>query len=261
MVQILLVQMAKNFHMSVFKFIGSIGILGGSIILALFVFDNQPILIQSLESKTQENKPVYNKISYISIGKKDVWMMNQSHDGVEAKKDKWDRVAIVVDKSKKPMDAIFLQLPPGELEWNDKLFENKINYKVSCFMCHSNGPRVIRHDQNGNNISLKSKVKIFFWNLKIKSYGLIIENSEQLALDANLEVPFRHRQSADNEELKVKSCTVCHSGEDKWIDRNKLFRQNNISIKFMIENKIMPPPGFSISQSDAKELKKFLRGL
>lgn len=253
--------LVTSIFMIVIKFLTSIFLLGGLFSVAHLVFTNEPIVIQSLESKTIDNNPVYNKIAFSSVGQKDIWMMNQSHHRIKADKNKWDRLAIVVDKEKSPTEATFLQLPPGELVWNDNLMKQNINFKVSCFMCHSNGPRAIRPNYKDYNVPLLSKAKVFIWNLKIKSYGLIKENPKQLTLDEKLEVPFRHRYSADNIELNVKSCNQCHSGENKLFYRNKLTRQNNISIKFMIENKIMPPPGFSISKNDLKEIKKFIRGI
>lgn len=250
-----------SLFMTAMKYLCSIVTSGGAIIMLLLIFDDGPVFIQSLESKTLDNSPVYNKISFQSSGQKDIWMMNQSHHGSKTAKDKWDRLAIVVDKNKNPVEATFLQLPPGDLVWDDNLMKQKMNFKVSCFMCHSNGPRAIRPNYNEFDIPLLSKAKVFIWNLRIKSYGLIKENPKQFAIDEKLAVPFRHRLPVDNIELNVKSCTKCHSGENTWLYRNKLTRQNNISIKFMIENKIMPPPGFSISENDVKELNKFIRGI
>lgn len=247
--------------MTAIKYLFSIAGLGGSILLALIIFDDEPILIQSLESMTVKNGPVFNKIYFQSFSDKDIWMMNQSHHGLQASNHKWDRLAIIVDKSKSPKEATFLQLPPGELKWNDNLMTQKINYKVSCFMCHANGPRAIRPNYKDFDMPIVSKARVLLWNLKIKSYGLVNENPEQVNEDQNLATPFKHRSSADNIELNVKSCTQCHNGDNSWPARNKLTRQNNIAIKFMLENKIMPPPGFSITASDLKEIDKFIRGL
>ena len=246
--------------MDAVKYLCSLIILGGATLGLLLSLNDEPIFIQSLESKTIEDGPVYNKISFQKNGNKDIWMMNQSHHGPKADPEKWDRLAIIVDHAKSPKEATFLQLPPGELIWDESLMKQKINFSVSCFMCHANGPRAIRPHDKDFQLPLLSKAKVLIWNLRIKSYGLIQVNPEQKNLDANLEVPFRHPHPADNAELQVESCTQCHSGKNSWFQRNKLTRQNMISIKFMLENKIMPPSGFSVSKGDMNEIKKFIRG-
>jgi len=214
-----------------------------------FIMDNEPIVIQSLESKNPNGGPVYNKIKFFPGFDKDIWMMNQSHQGLGAESQQWDRLAIIVDKTGKQKSAKFLQLPPGELKWSEDLLKQNINFKISCFMCHSNGPRAIR-----------TQTKIFFWNLRIKTYGRILEDKEQATLDQSLKIPFRHRTAIDNEELNVKSCTKCHS-EGGLFRRGFLTRQNMMTIKFMIENEIMPPKGFSLSGEDKNQIKNFILGL
>ena len=246
--------------MSASKLLCSFILIGGGIYLSLPLFDHGPILIQSLESKTVENKPVYNQISLQSTDKKDVWMMNQSHHGLKADQKKWDRLAIIVNKETNPNEVTFLQLPPGKLEWNDDLLKKKVEYKVSCFMCHSNGPRVIRPDEKEVKVSFSKKVKIAMWNLKIKTYGAMKESKVQVLFDKTSVVPFRYPYSLDNEKLELKSCTKCHNGGSDLFSRNQLTRQNIIAIKFMVENKMMPPLGFSVSEHDRKELNKFIKG-
>jgi len=98
------------------------------------------------------------------------------------------------------------------------------------------------------------------WNFKIKTYGVMKESKEQALFDKISVVPFRYPYSLDNEKLELKSCTKCHSGEKGLFSRNQLTRQNVIAIKFMVENKLMPPLGFSISKYDQKELIKFIKG-
>jgi hypothetical protein len=236
----------------------SILITGGSMILTFLSCGQNPILIQSLESKTVDGHPVFNKITYIKKGQKDIWMMNQSHHGQMANEKKWDRLAIIVDKESR--STRFLQLPAGKLEWDDHLIQKEMNFKVSCFMCHANGPRAIRPNNLAFKLSLLTKTKIFLWNLRIKSYGPLKESSLHTLADKKLTIPFRFHAPLDNEKLNIKSCTRCHNGDNMWPYRNKLTRQNVIAIEFMLENKIMPPPGFHISEGDKKELKQFLRG-
>ena len=160
--------MPKNIFMTVISYLSSSILVGGLIGFAL-LFDETSVLIQSRESKTLDDKPVYNQISYFTNKKQDVWMMNQSHHGLKAELQEWDRLAIVIDKNKSPKEVTFLQLPPGELKWEEGLIKQKINYKVSCFMCHSNGPRAIRPDDKSLQVSTFSKAKIFVWNLRINN--------------------------------------------------------------------------------------------
>ena len=121
-----------------------------------------PVLFQSLESKTVTGEAVYNKIKWFSDSDKDIWMMSQSHNGPQFPEEKWDRLAIIVDKKYKT--AQFLQLKPGPLQWTEDLVSQQVPYRVSCFMCHANGPRAIRPTGS----SLFAEAKILLWNFKIK---------------------------------------------------------------------------------------------
>lgn len=225
-----------------------------------FIIDNEPITIQSLESKNPTGGPVYNKIKFFPGFDKDIWMMNQSHQSLGAESQQWDRLAIIVDKTGKQKTAKFLQLPPGELKWSEGLLKQNIDFKISCYMCHSNGPRAIRPDKVSLGLDLKTQAKIFFGNLRIKTYGQILENKEQATLDQSLKIPFRHRMAIDNEELNIKSCTKCHS-DGGFLKRGFLRRQNMMTIKFMIDNEIMPPKGFSLNSEDKNQIKNFILGL
>jgi hypothetical protein len=225
-------------------------------ILTSYVFmDQDSVLIQSWESKTKDQLPVFNRIKYIPGFTREIWMMNQSHHGSSAPGANWDRLAIVIDSNK---EAQFLQLPPGELEWKEEYLQKGIGNKVSCFMCHSNGPRAIRPDPNFK-LSLKEKVKITLWNLRIKTYRRIKEAPIHKIQDKALKIPFRNRAKFDNEELNIASCTRCHS-EDSLVQRGPLTRQNFLSIRFMLEKKLMPPPGFEITSQDKLRLHNFLLG-
>ena len=236
-------------------------ILGCSYLSSSKVFDSQPVFITSLESKTVEGFPVYNQIYYKSESNQDIWMMKQSHDGPKLAIHKWDRLAIIVNKQTHPKTALFLQLPPGELEWDDSLKSKGIEYKVSCFLCHSNGPRSIRADEN-SNLKFKDKLKVFFWNFKIKLYGVIVEDPLHAKLDKRLKIPFRLHSKIENEELKIQSCLNCHNADAKsgFFNRNLLTRQNLISIDFMLKNGFMPPPAHKINSKDQELLEDFLRG-
>ena len=181
--------------------------------------------------------------------------MNQSHFGLNAEKNKWERLAIVIEDKK----ASFYQIEPGPLEWSEDLIKKQVTYRATCFMCHNNGPRAIRPDYDKLNISWADRVKILFWNLKIKSYGRILPSEEMLQADQNRKVPFRHPSDLDNQELKVATCIKCHN-DNGLIARGFLKRQQAGTIEFMIEHKIMPPPGFSISEKELRQVKDFVAG-
>ncbi len=221
--------------------------------------DDHEIFIESEESKTMSGNAVFNKIKWIRLEGKDVWMMNQSHHGPSLKKEAWDRLAIVVDKTITPKSVKFYQLEPGPLEWNGN--QKKKPFKVACFMCHSNGPRAIRPNYSStfSPTGLKDRLKIYMWNLRIKSYGMVSEHSSHTKLDKKLIPPFRWRGQYENEILKVKTCMRCHK-ESGFMARGTLKRQNVPTIKFMVERGHMPPLGFSLSQNEKKELERFLKG-
>lgn len=219
--------------------------------LYLVISDEQEVLIESFESKTIADQPVYNQIKYFSFKDKDVWMMKQSHHGFEYEKNKWDRLAIVVSKGQQGKTAEFMQLPPGDLVWSDDLPKHRIENRVACYMCHSNGPRAIRPaDSTEAQLNWNEKVKIFFWNLKIKSYGQMSSEGQ---------APFRYQGKLENDKLIVKVCLYCHS-EGHFYSRGFLKRQNAAAIQFMLKNKIMPPLGFSISEKEEKQIENFIVG-
>lgn len=213
------------------------------------------ITFQSLESKSTNSQAVFNTIKYFKKGDKDIWMMNQSHQGLNTSKDKVDRLAIVVEANK----VNFYQFEPGDLEWDDKLLSKKIGFRVSCFICHSNGPRAIRPDEQGFKLSWANKIKIFMWNLRIKSYGPLVESELQKANDLKMTVPFKHRSNFDNELLEIATCKKCHNN-DSWFSRGNLTRQNSVTISFMIKNKLMPPLGFHLTPSEKKSIEDFVNG-
>lgn len=243
-------------------------ILGFLGLLLVLLYDKQEIVIESQESKTTSGGSVFNKIKWFQFKDKDIWMMNQSHhghhghhgsNGSDTFNSSWDRLAIVVDKSVSPKTARFYQFEPGPLEWKENLPQK--SYKVSCFMCHSNGPRVIRpnFDSTFNLTSMKDRLKIMVWNLRIKSYRRMTLNKKHDEIDSGLKVPVRFRGSFENESLKVATCIKCHK-ESGFFARGPLLRQNISTIKFMVEAGHMPPFGFQLSSAEKLELEKFLMG-
>ncbi|MGE0527579.1 MAG: cytochrome c [Bdellovibrionales bacterium] len=228
-------------------------------LLVVVTHGDQEVLIESHESRTTANGPVFNRIKWIPLPGRDVWMMNQSHHGLDAPAGSWDRLAIVVDKTRSPKTARYYQLPPGTLEWRENLPET--SFRVSCFMCHNNGPRIIRPSRVSQAafLGLGDRLKMSYWNLRIKLYGRVIPHEIHDERDPSLHPPFRLRSSYENEPLKVAACTKCHK-EEGWFARGSLRRQQLTTIRFMVNNGYMPPLGFGLSAKERQELQFFLKG-
>ena len=128
-------------------------------------------------------------------------------------------------------------------------------------MCHSNGPRAIRPNYASpfNEVSLREKLKITYWNIRIKSYGRVIPHADHEIADKNLVRPFKFRSSYENEALKVATCIKCHKNSG-FLARGELKRQNMPTIKFMLERGNMPPIGFSMSIEEKQQIQHFLAG-
>lgn len=205
----------------------------------LYSFLTAPILFQSAESLTTEGGPVFNEISWKYENGKEVWSMRQSHGGKNLPKEKWDSLAIEMNKK-----ATFLQFKPGTKE--------RIEYKVSCFMCHSNGPRAIRPVRG--SLSFPDEIKVNLLNLRIKMYGRI----KAADLPQIGKIPFRHSGKVSNSPLTLSRCTNCHK-EDGYFARGELTRQNAITISYMVGKEHMPPIG-KLSETEEKYLEDFLNG-
>ena len=222
--------------------------------------DEDSIVIESLESRTQEDLPVYNEIKWLPGKGRDVWMMNQSHVGSHAQAGQWERLAIVVDKTKSPKVAKFYQLQAGELEWKEDLPEAP--KRVSCYMCHANGPRAIRPNFASSDATLTGwqKAKIAFWNARIKSYGRVVADPSMSVGVPNANgFPFRLEGKFENKSLKVKTCQLCHK-EDGFLARGELKGQHFMAIKFMVDSGQMPPLGIPLSKEEREEIDRFLKG-
>ncbi|WP_413944489.1 hypothetical protein [Bdellovibrio sp. HCB-162] len=225
------------------------------------VNDTKPVVIESEESKTKDLTSVFNEIRWIPGKDQDVWMMNQSHFGRHPGADKWERLAIVIDKTQKPMVARYYQLEPGALVWEKDLPQKRVEYRASCFICHNNGPRALRPLSESAEASLKwpDRLKIQLWNLRIKTYGRIRYSPEHDQEDSSLRVPFGYHTKEDRDELKVKTCIYCHN-ESGFLARGFLQRQQTGTIASLVQRGEMPPPGFSLSEKEKYELQDFLRG-
>lgn len=226
--------------------------------LIILQTDDQEVLIQSQESKTVDEQAVFNRIKWFRWKNKDVWMMNQSHHGLQASADQWDRLAIVVDHDAKPKTAKFYQLTPGKLEWQAEPIQERA-FKMSCFMCHSNGPRSIRPERSGLGLSWKDEFKIAMMNLRIKTYGRIVLHPDHQKNDPFLEVPARLQSPFENEKLELITCNRCHQ-ESGFFARGKLLRQNIPTMQFLTEAGHMPPIGFGLSQEEKRKLRRFFEG-
>lgn len=219
-----------------------------AVVLALT--DAAPVLIQSQESKTGEDRPVFNRISFQPGRDRDVWMMQQSHQGLTGDADLWDRIAIVVQHDAR-RTAEFYQLEPGALVFDQD--EKAVAKKAQCFMCHPNGPRAIRPDQTNSQVKLTrwDRFRVQIWNLRIKTYGRVVAPVQ------NLEADFRMQSKPANELLTVTACTRCHS-DDGLVRRGHLTKQNFMAIDFMLRNNLMPPPGFFLDEKDRQVIQQFI---
>jgi hypothetical protein len=201
------------------------------------------VMFRSEESKTVSGGPVFNRIRFIRDGASDIWMMNQSHDAGKT----FERLAIKVTGK----HAEFFQLDPGALDWNNSIGQRE--YRVSCALCHSNGPRAIRPAER---LSVSETLRLSLWNLKIKMYPRI---ESEAAPGFDHRTPFRFAGTFANSPLKVATCAYCHR-EDGPIARGTLVRQNALAISSMVANGHMPPLGIPLPAAQRKELDQFLRG-
>ncbi len=206
------------------------------------------VLFESLESKNEHGAPIINQITMYTGGEKDVWIMKQNQSGRHLAPDLWDKLAIVVDKTKRPHTATFYQLA------NMQSFE-PVPYKVRCFICHSNGPRVIRPNMQSKEFPIKfaDYIQTFKWNLKIKSYGRVITKSY------SEKDPIKFEGAKANEPLKVGLCILCHKDSGLGA-RGTLTRQNLLPIDFLTKSGHMPPFGLPLTRKTSEELRNFIQG-
>jgi hypothetical protein len=211
--------------------------------------DTSPIVIESLESKTINDAPVFNSISFLPARKQDTWLMKQSHNGAQWPAHQWDSLAIVVDKTHSPKTAQYFQFKANR--------KTQIDFKVSCFLCHSNGPRAIRPNLNSTDVpnSTWALFRIQILNLRIKTYGRVVHTPTEFE-KLNAKTPFRWASSQANEKLNVKTCLTCHN-ENGFLARGLLTRQNFLAINFLLKNKLMPPSGFKLSDEELAQINKF----
>lgn len=217
---------------------------------AFFAYPSS-VTFESQESKTGKEGPVFNEIRFFPGWSEDVWMMRQSHGGLALPRSKWDRLAIVVDKLSGT--ARFYQVEPGELQLTGR--EKKIEYRASCFVCHSNGPRAVRPRWGSPEVAVSfvDRMKVTLWNLRIKTYGRIEGTGVALG-----KTPFRLPGRREDEVLTVATCTKCHNSQ--WWGRGHLMRHQSATIQFMVEKGHMPPPGFALSAQELAQVREFVMG-
>lgn len=143
----------------------------------------------------------------------------------------------------------------------DDLPLKKIEFSVSCMICHNNGPRAIRARSTDPNapLSFKDRFKIALWNVRIKAYGRIHYDSSHDSEDKKLKTPFRHRTPEAIQELKVATCLYCHK-EKGFLARGTLQRQQIATSESLVSRGEMPPWGLKLSKKEQQELQDFLHG-
>lgn len=204
------------------------------------------VRFESFESKTASGEVVFNEIQLEQKHDIDLWIMRQSHHGIESKD--WDLIQIRVDKSKRPYQVSYHQLDEAG---------NEIDYRASCLRCHSGGPRAIRPNWNSQalELSFRDKVKIAQWNFLIKSYG-DVELRENNSITRV--TPLHSLSQQERTELKVKACTQCHFSGGP---RSPLTKEQTVTMKHLVDQKAMPPWPHKLSPSERKELNEFIYGL
>lgn len=206
------------------------------------------ILIESLESKTQEGKQVFNKIDLIESETQDEWIMHQSHYGKDLPTEKWDEIKIIVNKTKNPYEVSYHEYKNGK----------ESEYRASCFTCHANGPRVIRANtlSKAAPLSLKERYILSYWNFKIKTYGPMktVENNP-----FKRTVPLSYIGQRESAELGIKTCLHCHNGEG-ILSRAKLQRQHGMTIEHLVKTRAMPPWPYKMTEQEKIHLKRFIKG-
>jgi hypothetical protein len=222
-----------------------ISLIGGSFMILQDL--PEEVLTQSLESKTITGSAVFNKIALKTNNQQDIWEMRQSHHGLKGDDIKWDHLKIIVDKTTTPYSVSYHQLE------NNK----EVDYKVSCFLCHANGPRAIRADFNSKHVrmSIQDKLQIYLWNFKIKSYGQVVLKKDLL----KRKTPLKWTEGHFNQRLNVPTCLKCHNDEGGLFSRGALLRQHFMSIQYLVDNKEMPPWPYKLPEKERMKIDLFLK--
>lgn len=235
-------------HKLIFSLIMTLLLASGVFLLAS---GSGPITFQSIESKTIDEHEVFNQVSLETHQDQDIWKMRQSHGGRNLPLKEWDELMIKVDRNKRPYQVTYHQLKDGK----------EIEFKVSCYFCHSNGPRIIRPEIISNEapLNFRQRMQIQLWNLRMKSYGKVeIKREAHLLAGKKRITPLKYFGKNDLEPLKLSSCTMCH--HDGWWGRGNLTRQQALPIAHLTKNGSMPPWPFTISPAEKEKLEEHLKG-
>lgn len=226
------------------RFVVGLSVTGLGVNLGSVVFHSNPVVFESLESKTASGGPVFNRIQLLAAAGHETWIMQQSHHGLQPEFERWDRVAIVVDKEKR--SATFYELAPGPLAFEPK----PVPYKARCFACHPNGPRAIRWNPGSRafDMGLRERAQIIWWNFKIARYGQLRSLPAARFIEG---APFRSELAILERPLALASCSKCHSRSG---NRAELVLENLASARFLVESGAMPPFPFHISKKDRRRL-------
>lgn len=224
-----------------------LGILPG---LFLLTVSPHPVIFESLESRTNQDKPVFNRIRFLPGWQRDVWLMQQSHAGINSEFLGWDRLAIVVDKSVRPFTANFYQVATGELKFEAP----PIPFKARCFACHANGPRAVRWNSASIEAlpTLWGRMQVAMWNLRIKAYGHV---TSKAGAEFSVGTAFRSKYPVFSRSLGLKTCEKCHSAGGL---RNELRLEHVATASFLVRNGFMPPFPFRATQAERDALEKYL---
>lgn len=241
-------------HTRNLKLICTVSLLTGSALASSLFFSKKALVFRSLESVTESGEPVYNRVRLLAGWDQDVWLMQQSHRGLAAVYEKWDRLAIVVDKSEHPYRSRFYQFTSGDLDFPPG--SEIVPLKARCFACHANGPRAIRPSPSTpeSQVSWLDRARLALWNLRVKSYGSV-ESRAGRELPGG--VPFRSRMPILSQKLPIKSCEKCHS--DNGI-RKPLRVEHLGTADFLVREGFMPPFPFSTTESEKMLLRRMAAG-
>lgn len=231
------------------------------------ILGEEPILFQSAESSAPAFGPILNRVQWVSEPDCDLWIMQQNQARRSHPFLNWDRLAILIDKTKTPKEARFFQLAPGPVAPSLASLHQEREYRVTCGACHVNGPRALRPvfsffgtpagETPAVTIGLREFARLQLWNLRIKTYGRIVTPPPtEMVAGHRRRVPFLF--PGEHARLTVKTCAYCHN--DSWWGRGTLTRAQVPSIRFLVEGGHMPPPGLSLSAEERAELDAFVAG-
>ena len=87
-------------------------------------------------------------------------------------------------------------------------------------------------------------------NLRIKFYGRL-ENNLWNHDEVLTEKSFQ--------KVNLKTCLQCHNSGNNFWNRAHISLQQIDTIRFLVDNKQMPPKGFSLSEEERSELHNLLQ--